>query len=387
MKIFGVVGARPNFIKIDPVLRALQRRPGRFSTFLVHTGQHYDDRMSRVFFNDLGIRPPDVDLGVGSGSHAEQTAGVLTAVERLLVEERPDVVLVVGDVNSTMAATLAAAKLEILVAHVEAGLRSFDRSMPEEINRLVTDALSTFLFTPSADADENLRREGVPDERIFCVGNVMIDTLLRCRDRADATSILSDLGLEKGRYALLTLHRPSNVDDPDCLKRILSALREIQRRIDIVFPVHPRTAKRIEEQGLGGDVAALDGLRLVPPVGYLEFLSLQANARLVLTDSGGIQEETTVLGVPCLTLRQNTERPITVDEGTNRLVGQDPQRIVAAAFGILDGGATSGRVPRYWDGGAAERIADVLEGNGHPSAEGGLRDLRSRERVAAAVGA
>ena len=359
MKVFSVVGARPNFIKIDPVLRALERRP-RFATFLVHTGQHYDDRMSDIFFQELNIRRPDVHLGVGSGTHAEQTAGVLVAVERLLLEQRPDLVLVVGDVNSTLAATLAAAKLNIPVAHVEAGLRSFDRSMPEEVNRLATDALSRYLFTPSPDGDANLRREGVPDEWIFCVGNVMIDTLLRCRDLAERSSILTELGVARGGYGLVTLHRPSNVDDPVVLRRLLAALGRIQERIDLIFPIHPRTARRIEEQGLGPQVEKMPRLKLVPPVGYLDFLALQAQAALVLTDSGGIQEETTVLGVPCLTLRENTERPITVEQGTNRLVGQDPERLLTEAFRILDGGAVAGRVPDLWDGRAAERIADVL---------------------------
>jgi UDP-N-acetylglucosamine 2-epimerase (non-hydrolysing) len=361
MKVFSVVGARPNFIKIDPVLRALERRPEHFSTYLVHTGQHYDDRMSRVFFEELGIRPPDVHLGVGSGTHAEQTAAVLVAVERLLLQDRPDLLLVVGDVNSTLAATLAAAKLGLPVAHVEAGLRSFDRTMPEEVNRLATDALSDYLFTPSRDADENLRREGVAEEKIFCVGNVMIDTLLRCRHLAERSPALAEHGVPPKGYALLTLHRPSNVDDPAVLRRMLSALYPIQERLPVIFPIHPRTVRRIEEHGLDRVVGAMPRLRMVPPVGYLDFLALQAHAALVLTDSGGIQEETTVLGVPCLTLRENTERPITVAQGTNRVVGQDPERIVREAFRALDDGAAPVRVPDLWDGRAAERIADVLQ--------------------------
>ena len=361
MKVLSICGARPNFMKIDPILRAFERRPGRFQSRLVHSGQHYDDAMSKIFFEELGIRQPDVYLGVGSGSHGEQTAAVLVGVEKLLVADRPDLVLTVGDVNSTMAATLAATKLQIPVAHVEAGLRSGDRTMPEEINRLVTDAISDFLFTPSRDGDENLLREGVAAEKIHFVGNVMIDTLLRCRDLAERSTVFADLKLKKRQYALVTLHRPSNVDHRPSLEKLLSALGRIQERVDVIFPIHPRTAKRIVEHGFQPTLDRLTRLRLVPPLGYIDFLALQSHAAMVLTDSGGIQEETTVLGVPCLTLRENTERPITIEQGTNRLVGADPEKIVAEALSILDGPPRKGRIPEGWDGRAAERIADVLD--------------------------
>ncbi len=361
MKVLSIVGARPNFMKIDPILRAFDRRPGRFESRLVHSGQHYDDAMSKIFFQELGIRQPDVYLGIGSGSHAEQTAAVMVGVEKLLLQDRPDIVLTVGDVNSTMAATISAAKLQIPVAHVEAGLRSGDRGMPEEINRLVTDAISDLLFTPSRDGDANLLREGVAPEKIHFVGNVMIDTLLRCRDLADSSEVFKELRVAKKGYALVTLHRPSNVDHRPSLEKLLGALNEIQQRLDVLFPIHPRTAKRIAEHGFQPQVDAMKRLKLTPPLGYVDFLALQSHAAMVLTDSGGIQEETTVLGVPCLTLRENTERPITISEGTNRLVGSDPERIVKEAFDILDHPPKVGRIPEYWDGKAADRIADVLD--------------------------
>lgn len=361
MKILGVVGARPNFMKIDPVLRALERRSELFSTVLVHTGQHYDESMNQVFFRDLGLRPPDINLGVGSGSHAKQTGTTMIRLEQVLLAERPDLVVVVGDVNSTLAAAITAAKLQIPVAHVEAGLRSFDRQMPEEINRVVIDALSDYLFTPSRDTDENLRREGVPDERIHFVGNVMIDTLQRCRELAKRSSILEQLKVERGQYALLTLHRPSNVDHPQVLSEILEALGDIQRALPVIFPIHPRTERQIGKFGLQDRVAAMKELRIIPPLGYLDFLALESQAKMVLTDSGGIQEETTVLGAPCLTLRENTERPVTVTQGTNQIVGHDRARIVAATRSILAGDVPQGRVPELWDGHAAERIVAVLD--------------------------
>lgn len=360
LKVLGVSGARPNFMKIDPVFRALERSPEAFDTVLVHTGQHYDEQMYRVFFRDLGLRQPDIDLGVGSGTHGEQTGRVMIEIERVILDQAPDLVLVVGDVNSTLAATITAAKLNIPVAHVEAGLRSFDRTMPEEINRLATDVLSTYLFTPSRDGDENLRREGIPDERIHFVGNVMIDTLKRCIERAECSSVLDDLGVSAGGYALLTLHRPSNVDDARVLAGILDALEMIQTECPILFPVHPRTAKQLTAHGLRDRADAMAGLRIVEPVGYLDFLALQAGARLVLTDSGGIQEETTVLGIPCVTLRDNTERPVTVTEGTNRLSGSDPTRVVEAASQALGEARSSRRIPELWDGRAADRIAAIL---------------------------
>ncbi len=360
MKILHVVGARPNFMKIAPIMEEMARYPHTLQQLLVHTGQHYDDEMSQVFFDDLKLPQPDVYLGVGPGSHAQQTARVMLAFEPVLQEQKPDLVLVVGDVNSTLACALVCAKLGVPVAHVEAGLRSFDRTMPEEINRVLTDRIADLLFTTERDANENLRREGVAEEKIHFVGNVMIDTLLRHRERALAQDVLSEYGLEAQGYALLTLHRPSNVDAPEVLTGILNALTEIQARLPILFPAHPRTVRRVREFDFEGRLAAMPNLRGTEPLGYLEFLNLMANARLVLTDSGGIQEETTILGVPCLTLRENTERPVTVTEGTNTVVGSDPQRIVAEAFAILDGQGKAGRVPELWDGRAAERIVQVL---------------------------
>jgi len=323
----------------------------------VHTGQHYDAAMSDSFFRDLGIPEPDVNLGVGSGSHAVQTAEVLRGIEPVMLDWKPDAVVVVGDVNSTVAAAMAAAKLGIPVAHVEAGLRSFDHTMPEEINRVLTDAISHWLFTTEPAADENLQREGVDPARIHRVGNVMIDSLLRHLDRARARNCAGRLGLEPRGYAALTLHRPANVDDPERLRALFAVLEEIHAEIPVVFPVHPRTRASIERL-LGGTPPRL---LLVEPLGYLDFLGLIADARLVLTDSGGIQEETTALGIPCLTLRENTERPITVIEGTNRIVGHDAEVIWSETRKILDGDAPPARVPELWDGHAAERIADILE--------------------------
>jgi UDP-N-acetylglucosamine 2-epimerase (non-hydrolysing) len=365
MKLVSAVGARPNFMKIAPVIRAIDKRNSASSGelieyVLVHTGQHYDYEMSQVFFQDLKLPQPDLHLGVGSGSHGEQTGRVMIEFEKVLLKERPDLVIVVGDVNSTLAAALAAAKLHIPVAHVEAGLRSYDRSMPEEINRLLTDAVADYLFTHSPDADENLRKEGIPPQKIFLVGNVMIDSLLFHRDKASRRPVLSKLGLAKGDYALLTLHRPSNVDDKPSLIRIINALRQIAQRVPIAFPAHPRTRKSIDEFKLG---KLLEGqpILLVEPLGYLDFLKLEMNAKLVMTDSGGVQEETTALGIPCLTLRDTTERPITVSQGTNTLVGNDSSRIVEEAFRILDGKGKKGSCPELWDGKAAERIVSVLK--------------------------
>jgi UDP-N-acetylglucosamine 2-epimerase (non-hydrolysing) len=354
-----VVGARPNFMKIAPVMQAIDRA-GFADQRLVHTGQHYDVAMSDVFFRDLGMPRPDLHLGVGSGSHAEQTAKVMVGFERICLDERPDLVVVAGDVNSTLACAIDCAKLRIPCAHVEAGLRSFDLDMPEEVNRIVTDRLCEILLTPSADGDANLRREGTDPSRVFRVGNVMIDSLLAHLPAARSTGAPGRLGVEPGRYAVLTLHRPSNVDDPAVFGGLLDALDELQRSLPIVFPVHPRTRKRLEEMGLAQRVAAQPGLRLCEPLGYLEFLGLTSQARLVLTDSGGLQEETTALGIPCLTLRENTERPITVTEGSNVLVGVDPERILEAARAALAGPGRAGRVPDLWDGKAAVRIAEVL---------------------------
>ena len=358
LRLLLVAGARPNFMKIAPLLRELRARPGLFDARLVHTGQHYDGLMSDVFFEDLEIPRPDINLGVGSGSHAVQTARIMEAFEKLLASVRPDWVVVVGDVNSTLACSVVAAKMSppVRVAHVEAGLRSRDRSMPEEVNRIVTDALSDLLFTTSPDADRNLLSEGVERRKIHRVGNVMIDTLRRFLARADASDVIRRLGIA-APYALLTMHRPSNVDEPGALRGIFTALEILARELPIVFPVHPRTVKMMREAGVE---ARAPGLRLIEPLGYLDFLHLQARARLVLTDSGGIQEETSILGVPCLTLRENTERPITLARGTNRLVGSDPKRIVAAARRILRAPVPRPRAIPLWDGKAAARIAAIL---------------------------
>ena len=352
MHVLHVVGARPNFMKLAPVYAALRARGAQQT--VVHTGQHYDPEMSEVFYRDLELPPPDLNLEVGSGSHAKQTAEVMARLEPVLLDLKPDVVLVYGDVNSTAAAALVAAKLLIPLAHVEAGLRSFDRTMPEEVNRIVTDALADWLFTPSADANENLAREGVPSGKIHFVGNVMIDTLVRFLPKAEPPKEWRGLD----RYALVTLHRPSNVDDPMMLARILKALGGLAACLPVIFPVHPRTRRRLAE--LGFRPAAANGLQLSPPLSYLEFLGLQRGATLVITDSGGIQEETTFLGVPCLTLRRNTERTVTVTQGTNVLLGEEPERIVPEARAILEGGRKQGRVPDRWDGQAARRIAEVL---------------------------
>ena len=364
MKILHVAGARPNFMKIAPIMAEMARHPGTFSQVLVRTGQHCDECMSRIFFADLGLPRPDIDLEVGSGSHAEQTARIMLAFEPVCRRERPDLVIVVGDVNSTLACALTAKKLGVAVAHVEAGLRSRDMTMPEEINRICNDALADLLFTTDRLADENLRREGIPAERIHFVGNVMIDTLERNRDAAAALSLMGDLGLAPRDFAVLTLHRPSNVDDKATLKGILGALREISQELPMVFPMHPRTRARIDEFGFGGFLASgggrAAGLLGMEPLGYLQFLHLAMNARLVLTDSGGLQEETTVLGVPCLTLRPNTERPITCTAGANRVVGSNPAGIREAAREVLAADMPAGRRPERWDGKVAERIVRVL---------------------------
>lgn len=363
LRIVDVVGARPNFMKMAPIIEAMNRYPERIRHILVHTGQHYDEKMSQAFFNDLGMPRPDIDLEVGSGSHAEQTARIMVEFEKVCLREKPDLVIVVGDVNSTMACTITAKKLGIRVAHVEAGLRSRDMSMPEEINRLCTDVLCDYLFTTDRFANENLRNEGVPEEKIFFVGNVMIDTLLKHREMASRLNLMDQWGLEPGKYATLTLHRPSNVDDRATLEGILEALSEIARDLPIVFPIHPRTRKMVEQFGLSHRLSngnQVRGIWVTEPLGYLEFLHLNMNARMVLTDSGGLQEETTVLGVPCITLRENTERPITCEEGTNVIVGNRKENILAAARKVLQGGISQGKVPEKWDGKAAERIVKAL---------------------------
>jgi UDP-N-acetylglucosamine 2-epimerase (non-hydrolysing) len=360
MKILNVVGARPNFMKIAPLMAAYRAWPN-LEPILLHTGQHYDERMSDLFFRQLGIPQPDVNLEVGSGSHAVQTAEIMKAFEPVMLELRPDVVLVVGDVNSTIACGLVAVKLGARLVHVEAGLRSRDRSMPEEINRILTDSISDLLFCTEQSGVDNLLAEGVPAGKIRLVGNVMVDTLLKNRARAEESQILDQLGLEAGGYAALTLHRPSNVDDPAIFGRILDALEEIQRDMPVLFPIHPRTRRNLENSGLAGRVKAMRQLRLVEPMGYLDFLKLMAAARLVLTDSGGIQEETTILQVPCLTLRENTERPVTCQLGTNQLVGTQTDAILTAYRQAMAGDSLPGsRIPPLWDGKAAERIAEQL---------------------------
>jgi UDP-N-acetylglucosamine 2-epimerase (non-hydrolysing) len=362
LKVINVAGARPNFMKVAPIVAAMRRRPDEFQPLLVHTGQHYDEAMSEAFFRDLGMPAPDMYLSAGSGSHAAQTAAIMQAFEPVVIKERPDWVIVVGDVNSTIACALVCAKLGIKVAHVEAGLRSRDRTMPEEINRLLTDQIADLLLTPSQDADANLRAEGIPAARIRFVGNIMIDSLLSHLERAQQSTACADLGLADKEYAVLTLHRPSNVDDTASFVRVIEALEEIAGRLPIVFPAHPRTRKMIEELGLTARVERIKGLLVIDPVGYLDFLQLLSGARLVLTDSGGIQEETTVLGIPCITLRENTERPITVELGTNTIAGTDPANIVAAALRALDDRPNTSppRVPPLWDGHTADRILDAL---------------------------
>ncbi len=358
-RIINIVGARPNLPKIAPLIREMQRHP-EIEPVLVHTGQHYDENLSNIFFRQMGIPDPHINLGVGSGTHAVQTAEILKRVEPLLLEKQPDLVLVVGDVNSTIAVSLAAAKLGIPVAHVEAGLRSFDRSMPEEINRVLTDALAAYLFATEDAALENLLKEGRPRELIHLVGNVMIDSLLHFLPFAQQSSIGDELGLRNGKgwqsFAVLTLHRPSNVDSTEKLAEIIGAIDTIAQQVPIVFPVHPRTQQRFAQSGIKHHPQ----LRLIPSLGYLDFLCLLSKAMLTLTDSGGIQEETTALGVPCLTLRENTERPVTVSCGTNVLVGTNPSKIVAAAEQILRGDGKKGRTPPLWDGHAAERIVEIL---------------------------
>ena len=353
MRIVHVVGARPNLMKLAPVYRAIANFA--IEQLVVHTGQHYDFNMSDVFFQQLGTGAPDINLQVGSASHAKQTAEVMVRFESVVLERQPDLVLVYGDVNSTVAAALVCAKLAVRVGHVEAGLRSFDRLMPEEVNRLVTDQLADLLFTPSEDGDRNLNREGIPGEKVHLVGNVMIDTLVRMLP-ACQTHLPADV---PSPFALVTLHRPSNVDDLDWLKGLLQTLEHISSDLTIVFPVHPRTRQRMNDIGLNGSTSRL---RLMEPQPYLAFLALQQRAAVVITDSGGIQEETTYLRVPCLTVRENTERPITVEMGTNILVGRDPERIRKELEMILAGKMKRGQVPPLWDGHAAERIAEIIAG-------------------------
>jgi UDP-N-acetylglucosamine 2-epimerase (non-hydrolysing) len=364
MKILHIVGARPNFMKVAPVYRAVSQSP-QVDQKVVHTGQHYDFNMSDVFFQQLGLGAPDFNLQVGSGSHAQQTAEIMLRFEPLLLDRNPDLVLVYGDVNSTVAAALVCSKLNVRIGHVEAGLRSFDRSMPEEINRLLTDQLSDLLFTPSEDGNLNLAREGVAGEKVHLVGNVMIDTLVRMLPFAERQP-LPDV---PEKFALVTLHRPANVDDPAWLGEMLKNLQAIGNDLAVVFPVHPRTRQQIAKLGYNG--AGNHGLILLDPLPYVTFLALQRRAQVVITDSGGIQEETTYLGTPCLTVRENTERPITVQVGTNMLVGRDPARMRAAVEAVLHGHWRKGELPPLWDGRAAERIAAVILQEGHAESAAG----------------
>jgi UDP-N-acetylglucosamine 2-epimerase (non-hydrolysing) len=358
LRLTCVVGARPNFVKAASIVHAARTR-SEIALRLVHTGQHYDERMSALFFRDLGLPEPDAYLGVGSASHAVQTARILETFDAELDNHLSDCVVVVGDVNSTLACALVAVKRGVQVAHVEAGLRSGDRSMPEEINRLLTDQISDYLFTTERSAENNLLREGIPSERIHFVGNVMIDTLLRQREVARHSDVAQRLGLEPRTYAVCTLHRPSNTDTVDSANNCVAALQVLSARLPVIFPVHPRTRAKLSSFGVLDRLERL-GVRLIEPLGYVDFLALMDRARLVFTDSGGIQEETTVLGVPCLTFRDTTERPITVTEGTNHLVGLNPVKIGAVADAILADSTTYGRVPELWDGGAADRILAIL---------------------------
>jgi len=375
-KVIHIVGARPNFMKIAPLMEEMSKFPQDFDQLLLHTGQHYDEGMSKSFFDDLRLTKPDVYLGVGSGTHAVQTGKIMIEFERVCLQKKPDLVIVVGDVNSTIACALVAAKLCIPIAHIEAGLRSFDRTMPEEINRVLTDQISDYLFTTCEDANQNLIKEGIPENKIFFVGNVMIDTLLSHMEIAKNSIILEKLGLRKNdkikKYAVVTLHRPSNVDNPKILRGILNALNELAKEIPVIFPAHPRTIKQIrnfkhqemvnyEENFLSEGLNNTNrNVLTIPPLGYLDFLCLMFNAAIVLTDSGGIQEETTILGIPCLTLRNNTERPITVKEGTNTVVGNNPDNIINIALSVLKNQNSRKKRPKYWDGKVAERIVKIL---------------------------
>ncbi|MBW1699637.1 MAG: UDP-N-acetylglucosamine 2-epimerase (non-hydrolyzing) [Deltaproteobacteria bacterium] len=376
IKVLHCVGARPNFMKIAPIMQEMSKYPNNFSQILVHTGQHYDKEMSQSFFNDLGLPSPDIYLGVGSGTHAEQTGKVMIEFEKKGIKEKPDLVIVVGDVNSTLACALVASKLSIQVAHIEAGLRSFDRTMPEEINRILTDKISDFLFTTCEDANTNLLNEGISKDKIHFVGNVMIDSILKHIELAEKSNILIQLGLRTNgdinKYALITLHRPSNVDYKETLGGILNAMNELNNEIPVIFPAHPRTIKQIKKHKLHNRINYINNyssykpnsikekISIFPPLNYIDFISLMSNAAMVLTDSGGIQEETTILGIPCLTLRPNTERPITIKQGTNKLVGNDPQTILSEAHNIIENEVSQKKAPRYWDGKAAKRIVKVL---------------------------
>lgn len=360
-KVLVVAGARPNFMKIAPLMRAFNKKRNKFNVKLVHTGQHYDYTMSESFFQDLGIPTPQIHLEVGSATHAGQTAKIMTAFEEVVIKEKPELLIVVGDVNSTMACSLVASKLGVKVAHVEAGLRSFDRDMPEEINRLVTDAISDYLFVSEPSGLENLKKEGVPKKKIHFAGNVMIDTLLHSKAKIQKSKVLKNLNLKPGTYGVLTLHRPSNVDSKKSLLEIFEILEWVSSKVRLVYAIHPRTKKMIEKFGLKKKFEQLDNIQVTAPLRYVDFLKLVSESKFMLTDSGGIQEETTILKVPCLTMRENTERPVTLTQGTNLLVGRNAREIKRQVNRVLAGKVKRGKTPRFWDGRAAERIVKVLE--------------------------
>ena len=362
MKILNIVGARPNFMKIAPIQREMEKNSA-LEPLIIHTGQHYDEKMSKLFFDDLELPRPARYLKVGSATHAQQTAKIMVEFEKVVDEEKPDLVLVVGDVNSTAACSMVAAKMGVKIAHVEAGLRSFDRTMPEEINRMVTDTLSDYLFVTEQSGLDNLRKEGVPDEKVFFTGNVMIDSLVYFLDKAKNSNIIDQLNLNGNEYALVTLHRPSNVDVKENFEKLLNAFSEIENDLKIVFPIHPRSRKMLTNFGLDDRISAMQNLVLLDPIGYLDFMKLMHDAKLVLTDSGGIQEETTYLGIPCITLRENTERPVTIDVGTNVLVGSDTELVISEAKKVISGQSKKGQVPDLWDGKAAERIVSIIARN------------------------
>ena len=359
-KIHLVVGARPNFMKMAPLYKEFAKFPEEFEVKLIHTGQHYDERMSKFFFDDLQMPVPDEYLEVGSGTHGEQTGKIMERYEAVLLKGKPDLVIVAGDVNSTIACALDAAKLHIQVAHLEAGLRSFDRTMPEELNRLMTDAISDYLLTPSPDGDMNLLKEGISKEKIYFVGNIMIDSLVQYKEKSNNSNILEEYELKPHEFVLITLHRPSNVDNKEGLLKILNAFEELSKFIKLVFPIHPRAKKQIKIFGLNEKVEKMKNLLLIDPIGYYDFIKLEMEAKFILTDSGGIQEETTYFGIPCLTLRPNTERPITIIEGTNKLVKLETEDIIKEAKEILSGKIKKGKIPKFWDGKTAERIVDIF---------------------------
>ena len=358
-----IVGARPNFMKMAPLYRELSLSSNRYEPQIIHTGQHYDEQMSKLFFNDLAMPEPSAYLNVGSGTQGKQTARIIERYEDLILAgDKPDLVIVAGDVNSTIACALVAKKLYIPVAHLEAGLRSYDDRMPEEINRVLTDRISDILLTPSLDANKNLEKEGIDPEKIYFVGNIMIDSLVAHKDKAENSNIFHQLNMSPNeKYALVTLHRPSNVDEYEGLKMLLTSLEKIGRKIKIIFPMHPRTRKNIYELGLSSFLNTNSDVIFTDPLGYLDFLKLEMNAKFILTDSGGIQEESTYFGVPCLTLRENTERPITITEGTNHLVDLNVESIVNSAREIIEGNVKQGKIPKYWDGKTAKRIVKVLD--------------------------